>query len=487
MTTTRSRGGPVGQGRVQGQAHHLLGRLLGVGPRLGPESDAAPDELGRPGRTLPGPAGALLPVGLGPASPDLGPGLRRLGPSPGRGQLGRHHLVEDGSVRLDAEDLGVELDLTELGAVHRAAGGDAGDGLGAGQAPGWRPDRRRPVRSRRRWPSRATTPFTRGALTASRRTTIPPRGPGTAPLTKMIWRSGSDWTISRLRVVTCWAPMRPAIFVPLNTREGVAHAPMEPGARCILWLPWEAPWPLKLCRFMAPANPLPLDTAVASTSSPGLHDLGGQLLADLVGRRVVDPQLDQAAAGIDAGRVVVATLGLVEGGGPSVAPGHLQGGVAFLLPGLHLDDPDRGDAQDRDRHRPVLVVPDLGHPHFLAHDRLGGHSPLPSLSVRHACRYSGRALVRADPSPSSCPGCDRRGGAPLPCQSGWHADAPPGRTERSARLVAVRGPRGTRALGHVLCGCSRCGPTPEPTGDYIPPGRTPKAAAWGPGARRSGS
>ena len=43
---------------------------------------------------------------------------------------------------------------------------------------------------------------------------------------------------------------------------------MEPGARCILWLPWLAPWPLKLWRFMAPAKPLPRLTAVTSTLSP---------------------------------------------------------------------------------------------------------------------------------------------------------------------------------------------------------------------------
>ena len=27
---------------------------------------------------------------------------------------------------------------------------------------------------------------------------------------------------------------------------GNEHEPTEPGERCILWLPWLAPWPLKL-------------------------------------------------------------------------------------------------------------------------------------------------------------------------------------------------------------------------------------------------
>ena len=70
---------------------------------------------------------------------------------------------------------------------------------------------------------------------------MPPLGPGTAPLTRINSRSGSAWTISRLRVVTCCPPIRPAILVPLNTLEGVAQAPMAPGDRCFLWLPCEAP------------------------------------------------------------------------------------------------------------------------------------------------------------------------------------------------------------------------------------------------------
>ena len=38
--------------------------------------------------------------------------------------------------------------------------------------------------------------------------------------------------------------------MPLNTRAGVAHAPIAPGARCFLWLPCDAPWPEKLWRFI---------------------------------------------------------------------------------------------------------------------------------------------------------------------------------------------------------------------------------------------
>ena len=126
---------------------------------------------------------------------------------------------------------------------------------------------------------------------------MPPRGPGTAPLTSTSSRSGSAWTTSRFRVVTCSPPMRPAIRVPLKTRAGVAQAPMEPGDRCFLWLPCEAPWPLKLCRFMPPAKPLPLETAMASTRSPALEQVGVELLADLVLADVVEAELDQPRPG----------------------------------------------------------------------------------------------------------------------------------------------------------------------------------------------
>ena len=52
------------------------------------------------------------------------------------------------------------------------------------------------------------------------------------------------------------------------TVAGVAQAPIEPGARCALWFPWLAPWPLKLWRAITPVKPLPFEMPVTSTSSP---------------------------------------------------------------------------------------------------------------------------------------------------------------------------------------------------------------------------
>ncbi len=117
----------------------------------------------------------------------------------------------------------------------------------------------------------AILPALDGALTELRSTTTLPRAPGTAPLTRTSSRSASAETTSRLRAVTWVPPIWPAMRVPLKTRDGVAQAPMAPGTRWLRWFPCEAPWPLKLWRFMPPAKPLPLLTAMASTRSPASH------------------------------------------------------------------------------------------------------------------------------------------------------------------------------------------------------------------------
>ena len=84
-----------------------------------------------------------------------------------------------------------------------------------------------------------------------------------------------------MRVLPYW----PAIFMPLNTRAGVAHAPIEPGERCFLWLPCDAPWPEKLWRFITPEKPLPLLMPVTSTRSPAANTSAFDHLADLEARR----------------------------------------------------------------------------------------------------------------------------------------------------------------------------------------------------------
>src|SRR5205807_2340876 len=227
--------GPVGQGGAQGQLDHLLRGALAVVAGLGARGHAPAGPVRCPGRALAGPTRPLLAPRLASAPPDLGPGKGAVRPGPRRGELGGDHLVHHGHVGLQPEQGRVEVDRADRGPVLGAEV-DARHGL---------------------------VPFT-----ASRMSTSPPRGPGTAPFTSSSSRSGSAATTSRFKVVTRSAPSRPAMRVPLKTRAGVAQAPTDPGARCFLWFPWEAPWPLKLWRFMEPAKPLPLLTAVTSTSSP---------------------------------------------------------------------------------------------------------------------------------------------------------------------------------------------------------------------------
>ncbi len=272
---------------------------------------------------------------------------------------------------------------------------------------------------------------------------MPPRGPGTAPFTRISSRSGSAWTTSRLSVVTWWPPIRPAIRVPLKTRAGVAQAPMDPGDRCFLWLPWAAPWPLKLCRFMAPAKPLPLDTAMASTRSPAAQNVGGQLLAHLEAAGVVDAQLDEVTARLHPGGGEVALLGLVQGRRPAHAPGDLQGGVALTLGGLHLHHPHGRDPQHRHRHGTVAARPRPGS--CRPSRRRSPWSPRSMWSPFRPHAGAPAALAAGHRFGSSAP-------APAP---GSHANAPPGKTraERSPGCAPRSPPQCRWALGDVDPAC----------------------------------
>ena len=55
--------------------------------------------------------------------------------------------------------------------------------------------------------------------------------------------------------------------MPLNTREGVADAPIEPGART-LCEPWDLGPLAKLWRLIVPWKPLPFDFPEILTFSP---------------------------------------------------------------------------------------------------------------------------------------------------------------------------------------------------------------------------
>ena len=104
------------------------------------------------------------------------------------------------------------------------------------------------------------------ALT-SRTSTKPFFGPGTEPFTSSRFCSGSTAWITRPTWVTRLPPIRPAILIPLNTREGVAEAPIEPGART-LCEPWLFGPRLKLWRLIVPWKPLPIPIPETLTFSP---------------------------------------------------------------------------------------------------------------------------------------------------------------------------------------------------------------------------
>ena len=109
-------------------------------------------------------------------------------------------------------------------------------------------------------------------------------------------------------MVTCSPPMRPAIFVPLNTRDGVAQAPMEPGERCFLWLPWRGALALEVVALHAAGEALALAHGDGVDQLARLEEVGGELLADLVATRRRRSAAPPGVARVDAGLVEVALL-----------------------------------------------------------------------------------------------------------------------------------------------------------------------------------
>src|SRR5690606_18033499 len=146
----------------------------------------------------------------------------------------------------------------------------------------------------------------------------------------------------------------------------------------------------------------------------GQH-VGLELLAHLVLGHVVEAELDEPDARLDARLLELPELGLGDLAGLLRAEGDLQGGVPVALVGLDLHDAAGLDPEDGHGDDAVVVVPDLGHPYLLAHDCLCRHDDYVSLFAA----ASGRA-------------------APV------HANAPLGRARRSASSVV---PDGSRVLG----------------------------------------
>src|SRR5262245_43487550 len=164
--------------------------------------DAAARPLRSSDRALPGAARALLAPGLAPASGHVAPRLGRMGARAARREARGDHLVHHGHVHGDLEEVGRELALGEHLALHAAH-----------------------LDRCHQWCRFPVSPV----FTLERTMTSDPAGPGTAPRRSSRLRSASVSTTSRFNTVTRSLPIWPAIRVPLNTRDGVAHAPMAPG------------------------------------------------------------------------------------------------------------------------------------------------------------------------------------------------------------------------------------------------------------------
>ena len=171
-------------------------------------------------------------------------------------------------------------------------------------------------------------------------------------------------------MVTRLLPYWPAIFMPLNTRAGVAHAPIEPGERCFLWFPWTRALTLEVVALHRPGEALALADRGDVDTLAGVEEVGAEHLAHFEAREVVDAQLGEMLHRRCVGLLQVTELGLREPLRQRGTEGELDRGVAVALRGLQLDDATRPGFDHRHRDDTVLVVPDLGHAELAPEDAL---------------------------------------------------------------------------------------------------------------------
>src|SRR6185437_17137697 len=190
------------------------------------ERVTAAGELGGADRALAGAAGALLTPRLLAAARHEATALRRGGAGAQSVLLGAHGLVDEVRLHLGAEDRVFDVDgagLPEERCLHC------------------------------HYERTSTSPFF---------------GPGTEPLTSSKLLSASTWKTVSPSCVARLPHMRPGSLMPLNTRDGVADAPIEPGLRT-LCEPWPRGPELKLWRLIVPWKPLPIPMPATLILSPG--------------------------------------------------------------------------------------------------------------------------------------------------------------------------------------------------------------------------
>ena len=196
-----------------------------------------------------------------------------------------------------------------------------------------------------------------------------PEGPGTEPRTSMRFSLGSIWTTSMPFWVTRLLPIWPGPRMPLKTREGVAEAPIEPGART-LWEPWG---------LGTAGEVVALDRALEAPALGGPGDLhAGADLEGLDGDRLAHLQLaglvaelDQGAHRRRVGLLEVAELGLGQVLLLAQAERQLDGLVAVALRRADGRHRARSGLQDGHARDASVVLEDLGHAELRGED--GGH------------------------------------------------------------------------------------------------------------------
>src|SRR5712692_3343130 len=255
----------LGERGTEGEAAHLLGHALRIAARMRSEYDGAAFHRRLADRSVPRAARALLPVRLGASTGDGGARLGRRGALAPVVGLAHERLVHHRRVHLLGEDHLRQPDL----ALALARGIEQRDVKGVGRLRlGGRALGR--LRLGHLWGPRALSAggadfvcrglhvahlggfgvfglghqtflpvgFPDGPLTFTgfvevRTRTRAPFAPGTPPLTRMRFRSGSTRTTLYARAVTRSLPIWPDIFKPLKTRAA-SVAPMAPGWRTFI-------------------------------------------------------------------------------------------------------------------------------------------------------------------------------------------------------------------------------------------------------------
>ena len=167
--------------------------------------------------------------------------------------------------------------------------------------------------------------------------------------------------------------------MPFMTRDGVAEAPIEPGARTLC-----EPWAARAAREV-----VALDRALEALADPdpgdldlvaGLEDLDGDGLA-LDGTVDAAAKLDEPAVRADAGLREVAELGLRQLRVRHCVVGELHGVVAVGRDRLDLHNGTRARRDHRDGgHDTGLRIEDLGHAELPAENAFC-HQSLISMSM----------------------------------------------------------------------------------------------------------